>query len=624
MVKNMYDVIVIGAGHAGVEAALACARLNNKTLMIMSSYQRLANMPCNPSIGGPAKGVIVREIDALGGQMAKVVDQSLLQVKMLNSSKGPAVRALRAQVDKVAYPKMMKDIINNTPNLDLKETFVDAIKVKDGCVSGVVTEHGETILAAAVIMATGTYLSSRILIGNHFWEEGPDHEATSSQLSASLRSLGFSLIRLKTGTPPRIKKDTIDFSKAIPQPGDDKPWRFSEETKEVLPFSQQQLCYLIYTTPLTHQIIHENIHRSAMFSGLIEGVGPRFCPSVEDKIVKFADKERHQIFLEPESLLIDEIYLQGLSTSLPKDVQIPLVHSLPGLEKAEIAKYAYAIEYDAIDPTQLKNNLEAKTIKNLFFAGQINGTSGYEEAACQGLMAGINAHRNLHQLPPLVLRRDEAYIGVLIDDLITKGVKDPYRLLTSRAEFRLLLRHDNAEERLLKHGLDVGLVTKERYERFLEKQRRIDALIDELKKLAITPKPEVNNYLLSQNRAVINEKITGYEFLKRPDNDFLDLRTISKKDLTATEAIEEQVLIKIKYSGYIDKALKEAKKMETLETRKIPADFDYDQVPNIAKEAKEKLKKVRPATIAQASRISGVNPSDIAILLVWLESKKHA
>lgn len=620
----MYDVIVIGAGHAGVEAALASARLNNKTLMIMGSYQRIANMPCNPSIGGPAKGIIVREIDALGGQMAKTTDQTLLQIKMLNGSKGPAVRALRAQADKVAYPNLMKEIIKQTPNLDLKEAFVEQIKVHDGKVSGVVTDKNEEIACQAVIVASGTYLSSRTLIGNRFWKEGPDHEPTTNKLSESLRELGFTLIRLKTGTPPRIKKATIDFSKAIPQPGDEKPWRFSEETTEVLPLEKQEKCYLTYTTPLTHQIIHDNIHRSSLFSGLIEGVGPRYCPSIEDKTVKFADKERHQIFLEPESKFIDEIYLQGFSTSLPEDVQIQMVRSLPGLEKAEIAKYAYAIEYDAIDPTQLKRNLEAKTIANLFFAGQVNGTSGYEEAACQGLMAGINAHLNLHQLPPFVLRRDEAYIGVLIDDLITKGVKDPYRLLTSRAEFRLLLRHDNAEERLLKYGYELGLASKERYEKFVQKRQIITTIVDNLKQVYVNPKPEVNAYLQSKERDVINEKISGYEFLKRPDNDFTDWQAISKTIIEASPELEEQILIEIKYSGYIEKALKEAKKMQQMETRRIPEAFDYDKIPNIAKEAKEKLKKVRPTTISQASRISGVNPSDVAILLVWLESKKHA
>ncbi len=618
----MYDIVVIGGGHAGVEAALSSARLNNKTLLIVGNIMRIANMPCNPSIGGPAKGIIVREIDALGGEMGKAADATLLQVKMLNSSKGPAVRALRFQSDKVEYPKYMRNVIFNTPNLEVKEDLVTALDVENNTIKGLYLED-EHIECKAIIIASGTYLDSRVLMGHDFWQSGPDNEKTTSKLSANLKSLGLELIRLKTGTPPRIKTDTIDFSKTKLEPGNKEPYHFSDETTSIRPYEDQVPCYLTRTTKETHDIIKANLEKSAMYGGVVEGVGPRYCPSIEDKVMKFASKDSHQIFLEPESLSIDETYVQGFSTSMPRDVQELMVHSLPGLENAKIAKYAYAIEYDAINPLELKANLETKKINYLFFAGQVNGTSGYEEAACQGLMAGINASLKLHGKEPFVLRRDEAYIGVLIDDLITKGVRDPYRLLTSRAEFRLLLRHDNAQERLLKYGYDLGLIKEERYNRFLEKRRKVEEVIEKLKTLKINPKQELNEYLLKQGKAVINNVISAFEFIKRPDIDFNDISYYTGIAFDYDNEVLEQVLIEIKYDGYIAKEYREANKLKQMENRKIPDDIDYSQIKNVAKEACEKLNRVRPTTLAQASRISGVNPSDVEMILVYLESRKR-
>lgn len=620
----MYDIIIIGGGHAGVEAALACARLNNKTLLISGNFKMIATMACNPSMGGPAKGVVVREIDALGGEMGRAIDKELIQIKMLNMSKGPAVRALRAQVDKVQYPKYMQNLILEQEHLDFKEAYVEKLITESKKVKGVVLENGELIYSKIVIIATGVYMSSKILVGHSYRKEGPDQQRTSSGLSNSLRELGFQTIRLKTGTPPRIKKDTINFENLQIQPGDNEFWKFSEETKDndVIKYENQQPCYLTYTTSETKEIIMKNLNKSSMYSGLVEGVGPRYCPSIEDKVVRFNTKDRHQVFLEPESLYIDEIYIQGLSTSFPNDIQDRLVKSLPGLENAVIAKYAYAIEYDAIDPTQLNASLESKDIENLFFAGQVNGTSGYEEAACQGLIAAINASNKINNKNPLILRRDEAYIGVLIDDLITKGIKDPYRLLTSRAEFRLLLRHDNSEERLIEYGYNSGLISKERYDRYLKKKNDINNLIELIDKVYITAKPEINEYLTKNNKSVINVKISGKEFLRRPDSNFADLVNILGLNLEYSKDVFEKALIQIKYAGYIEKEYKEASKLKSLQSKIIPRKINYDNIVNLASEAREKLKKVRPENISQATRISGVNPSDISILLIYLEGNK--
>ena len=622
--NNSYDVIVIGGGHAGVEAALACARLNQKTLLLVGNISKIASMPCNPSIGGPAKGIIVREIDALGGQMGITTDKTLLQLKMLNSSKGPAVRALRAQADKTTYPKYMQDTIFNTPNIDVCEGYVTSLLTEDKkVIKGVVFEN-EEIYSKSVIIASGTYLASCVLCGSTSIPSGPEEQPTTTKLSECLRDLGIELIRLKTGTPARIQKDSIDYSKMSIQYGDEKLYKFSETTDSVRKLEDQVVCYLTYTTPETHRIINENLHKSSMYSGLVTGVGPRYCPSIEDKLVRFADKERHQLFIEPEGEYIDEMYIQGFSTSMPHDIQELMIRSLPGLENAVIRKYAYAIEYDAINPLQLKSSLEIKNIDGLFFAGQVNGTSGYEEAACQGLMAGINASLKLLGKEPLVLRRDEAYIGVLIDDLITKGVRDPYRMLTSRAEFRLLLRHDNSEQRLIEHGHNVGLISEERYNNYLSKEKAKTDLIDVLKENTITPTPEVNDYFNNKNIALITGRVSAYDLLKRPEIDFEDIKILFKDiDISLDETSLEQILISIKYEGYIVKEYKQAKKFQVLETKKIPQDIDYDVIPNIASEARDKLKKVKPETISQASRISGVNPSDISILLVYLESRKN-
>ena len=617
----MYDVIVIGGGHAGVEAALVSARLNKKTILITGNLKMVSFMPCNPSIGGPAKGTLVREIDALGGEMGKNTDKTCLQMKMLNKSKGPAVRALRAQSDKLEYPAEMLKTLKNQKNLDLLEAYVKRLVVEDNVITGAELESGENIKSKTVIITTGTFMEAKVLIGDKVIVEGPDKQKASIGLSAHLRELGHKTFRLKTGTPARIKRDSIDFSKMELSPGDDFAYSFSFEPEHLRVLDKEWPCYLIHTKPETHEIINTNINRSSMYSGLVEGVGPRYCPSIETKLVRFKDKERHQLFIEPESASIDEVYLQGFSNSMPKEIQEEMVHSLPGLENAVISKYAYAIEYDAIDSKTLWPSLESKIVKNLYLAGQVNGTSGYEEAAAQGLMAGINASLKIDGLEPFILRRDEAYIGVLIDDLVTRGTNEPYRMLTSRAEFRLLLRHDNADLRLTDYGYNLGLISEKRYLEFTKKREDINTIISDLKSLYTTPKKEITEYLSKYNLINIKGKISAYDLLKRPDININIIKDIFNYDFSTSKEALEQVEINIKYEGYIEKAIKEADKLKKEENIKIPSDIDYNEVQNLALEARSKLSEIKPLTISQATRISGVNPTDIQMLLIHLRKK---
>ncbi len=616
-----YDIIVVGGGHAGCEASLAAARLHNKTLLITGNIKNIADMPCNPSIGGPAKGILVREIDALGGEMGINTDKSHIQLKMLNTKKGPAVWALRAQADKIIYPKEMLKTLNNQENLEIKEAMVDDLIVLNNKVMGVKLENGEEILSKIVILTTGTYLKADILVGSNRSPGGPHGEKEAKNLSDNLRKLGLTVQRLKTGTPQRILKSSIDFSTLEREDGDQVLRTFSYDTLPLYKIEDQEPCYLTYTNEKTHAIIRQNLEKSSMYGGYVKGVGPRYCPSIEDKVVRFADKERHQLFLEPESKYYDDIYLQGFSTSMPYDVQEEMVHSLKGLEHAKIIKYAYAIEYDAIDPLEMKASLENKKIENLFTAGQINGTSGYEEAAAQGLMAGINASLKLKGKDPLILKRNEAYIGVLIDDLVTKGTKEPYRMLTSRAEYRLLLRHDNADIRLREYGYQIGLIDEEKYQKFQAKLNNIDKLINTLKEIKITPNEKV--LIEKLNTSPILDGISLYDLLKRPSIKIKDLIALKKVDLKYDEEVLMQAEIQIKYEGYIKKALKEVERLKQLEDIKIPEDIDYLKISNLASEARQKLLKILPTTLGQASRISGVNPSDIAVLSVYLKRFKN-
>ena len=620
VISMNYDVIVVGGGHAGCEASLAAARMNHPTLLITGNIKNIADMPCNPSIGGPAKGILVREIDALGGEMGINADKSLIQLKMLNTKKGPAVQALRAQADKITYPQEMWKTLSNQNNLEIKENFVDDLIVEDNKVIGVILESGEKIMSKTVILTTGTYLRADILVGSNRNPGGPHGEKESKNLSNNLKKLGLTIQRLKTGTPQRIAKSSIDYSKLSREDGDPILRSFSFDYEPTYKIEEQEPCYLTYTNENTHEIIRNNLSKSSMYGGYVEGVGPRYCPSIEDKVVRFSDKERHQLFLEPESRFYDDIYLQGFSTSMPYEIQEEMVHSLVGLENAKILKYAYAIEYDAIDPLEMKSNLENKIISNLFTAGQINGTSGYEEAAAQGLMAGINASLKIEGKEPLILGRNEAYIGVLIDDLVTRGTKEPYRMLTSRAEYRLLLRHDNADIRLRKYGHDIGLINDEKYQLFEDKLKKIT----ELKEYLLTNKivTSENALLKELGTSPINDGVTLYDLLKRPEITIEKLINCHRVPDIYSKEIIEQVEIYIKYEGYIKKEEKEVLRMQELENSKIPSDIDYDKVINIASEAKDKLKKVMPTSLGQASRISGVNPSDIAMLSVYLKKGK--
>ena len=614
-----YDVIVVGGGHAGCEASLSCARMGMKTLLITINSNNIADMPCNPSIGGSAKGIVVREIDALGGEMGYCADRTLLQIKMLNVKKGPGVRSLRAQGCKVNYPYQMLETLKNTKNLELKEAIVKELIVENKKVIGILTEDNEKIYSKSVILTTGTYLNSDIMCGHDKYKGGPHGEKNSMFLSANLEKNGIKLIRLKTGTPPRILKSSINFNEVKEELGDNEELTFSNFYPATYDINKQVPCYLTYTNKETHKIIMDNLDKCALYSGMIKGVGPRYCPSIEDKVVKFNDKERHQIFLEPERSDDIEYYVGGFSTTMPHEIQEKLLKTMDGLHNVIITKYGYAIEYDAVDPLQLNLTLENKIIENLYTAGQINGTSGYEEAAAQGLMAGINASLKIQGKEPFILKRNEAYIGVLIDDLINKGITEPYRLLTSRAEFRLLLRHDNASIRLTEYGRKLGLINDEKYSIYKNMLKEIDNLNEYLNTTYLTPHKEVNEFLNKMGSSPIYGKITLKDLIKRPEIEIFDLLDFVGKEYN--KKIADMVSIEIKYEGYINKSKSEVEKMLKLESKKIPNDINYDRVPNIATEARQKLTKIRPLTIGQASRISGINPSDITMLLVYLKKE---
>ncbi|UXH42944.1 tRNA uridine-5-carboxymethylaminomethyl(34) synthesis enzyme MnmG [Rossellomorea vietnamensis] len=619
---GQYDVIVIGAGHAGVEAGLASARMGAKTLMVTINLDMVAFMPCNPSVGGPAKGIVVREIDALGGEMGRNIDKTHIQMRMLNTGKGPAVRALRAQADKFLYQNEMKRTIENEPNMTLMQGMVEELIVEDDECKGVVTMTGAAYRAKTVVITTGTFLRGEIILGDLKYSSGPNNQQPSIRLSDHLHELGFDTVRFKTGTPPRVNSSTIDYSKTEIQPGDDVPRAFSYETTKYI--TDQLPCWLTYTNELTHQLIDDNLHRSPMYSGMIKGTGPRYCPSIEDKVVRFHDKPRHQIFLEPEGRNTQEVYVQGLSTSLPEDVQQKILQTIPGLEKVQMMRAGYAIEYDSIVPTQLWPTLETKKIKNLYTAGQINGTSGYEEAAGQGLMAGINAACRALDKDEVILSRSDAYIGVLIDDLVTKGTNEPYRLLTSRAEYRLLLRHDNADLRLTDIGHKIGLISEDRFERFTAKKEAISAEKKRLESVRIKPSEETQRVIREAGGSELKDGILAADLLKRPEMNYSHIKALVPSDIEHDPDVEEQVEIQVKYEGYIEKSLQQVDKMKKMENKRIPDNIDYSAISGLASEARQKLIEVQPLSLAQASRISGVNPADVSILMVYIEQGKIA
>ncbi len=615
-----YDVIVVGAGHAGCEAALAPARMGFKTAIFSLNLDTIANLPCNPNIGGTSKGQLVREIDALGGQMGIIADSTFIQSRMLNKGKGPAVYSLRAQIDRRAYHAKMKWTLENQENLELKQAEVTEIICENNKVKGIRVNTGTIYLCKTLIVTTGTYLNGRIVIGSSSYSSGPDGLLPANKLTESLKALGIKVLRFKTGTPARVNRNSIDFSKLIEQPGDEEIVPFSFMTDEVN--KDQVMCYLTHTNSETHRIINENLHRSPLYGGDIEGIGPRYCPSIEDKIVRFKEKESHQVFVEPMGLDTNEMYLQGMSTSMPEDVQIKMIRSVPGLEKATIMRPAYAIEYDCIDATQLKLSLELKGIDGLFFAGQINGSSGYEEAAAQGIIAGINAVMKIKGREPLILDRSQAYIGVLIDDLVTKGTKEPYRMMTSRAEYRLWLRQDNADLRLTQIGYDIGLVSEERYQRFIEKKERIESEFKRLKKTVLSPNKEVNDFLKKHNSAQIVSGIKLYDLLRRPEIEYEHLEELGQAE-GLPKQVKEQVTISIKYEGYLKRQMQQIEQFKRMEERKLPDDIDYNKIQGLSNEARQKLNDQRPHSIGQASRILGVSPADISVLLIYLEAQKR-